>query len=178
MQQKLFEEIRTIIPKYDSDEINIAHLQYQAPYTRAVLKELFRINPVSVGVGRTTNSDLVLSGYNVPKGVSLHSLGFFLFHNEYIICRRQLLLRISSLVAWRKTSCYPKNSFLNAGWKAQRNLAKTRSTRTWYYRLAMAWERALLVDSPNRICLFYWFGWGFLNRILLVVFSLIPLMLM
>lgn len=73
VQQKLFDEIRTVLPGGDADEITVAHLQHQIPYTRAVLKELFRINPVSVGVGRTTNSDLILSGYNVPKGVSIYS---------------------------------------------------------------------------------------------------------
>lgn len=38
-------------------------------YCKAVLKETFRLNPVSVGVGRITNSDLILSGYHVPKEV-------------------------------------------------------------------------------------------------------------
>lgn len=41
----------------------------QAQYARAVLKEVFRMNPISVGVGRISSQDLTLSGYNVPKGV-------------------------------------------------------------------------------------------------------------
>lgn len=41
----------------------------QLTYSKAVLKETFRLNPVSVGVGRITNTDLILNGYNVPKGV-------------------------------------------------------------------------------------------------------------
>lgn len=42
----------------------------RAPYARAVLKECLRLNPISIGVGRNLNSDLVLSGYEVPKGVN------------------------------------------------------------------------------------------------------------
>lgn len=41
-----------------------------APYARAVLKECLRLNPISVGVGRNLNNDMVLSGYRVPKGVT------------------------------------------------------------------------------------------------------------
>lgn len=59
----------TILPNYDSDEITVEHMTKHLHYSRAVLKETFRMNPVSVGVGRTTNTDLILSGYNVPKGV-------------------------------------------------------------------------------------------------------------
>lgn len=44
-------------------------LRAEVPYTRAVLKEVLRLNPISVGVGRILNRDLVLSGYHVPKGV-------------------------------------------------------------------------------------------------------------
>ncbi|KAG8227908.1 hypothetical protein J437_LFUL011836 [Ladona fulva] len=40
----------------------------QANYTKAVLKESLRLNPVSVGVGRILPCDTVFSGYSVPKG--------------------------------------------------------------------------------------------------------------
>lgn len=55
-------------------------------YSKAVLKETFRLNPVSVGVGRTTNTDLILSGYNVPKGVNIFNLlerKLVFFHNPF-----------------------------------------------------------------------------------------------
>ncbi|XP_034244458.1 cytochrome P450 302a1, mitochondrial-like isoform X2 [Thrips palmi] len=42
-----------------------------APYARAVLKEVFRMSPISVGVGRIATQDIVLSGYNVPKGTNI-----------------------------------------------------------------------------------------------------------
>lgn len=58
-----------MLPNYDSHEITAEKLAKQLDYSRAVLKETFRLNPVSVGVGRITNTDLTLGGYNVPKGV-------------------------------------------------------------------------------------------------------------
>lgn len=39
-------------------------------YAKAVLKETFRLSPISVGVGRILNKETVLSGYHVPAGVS------------------------------------------------------------------------------------------------------------
>lgn len=58
-----------VIPNYETDEITAEKLNHKLSYSKAVLKESFRLNPVSVGVGRTTNTDLILNGYHVPKGV-------------------------------------------------------------------------------------------------------------
>lgn len=44
-----------------------------ASYTKAVIKETFRMNPISVGIGRILQTDVILSGYRVPRGVS-HTL--------------------------------------------------------------------------------------------------------
>lgn len=38
------------------------------PYTRSVLKETHRMNPISVGVGRILDTDAMFSGFHVPKG--------------------------------------------------------------------------------------------------------------
>lgn len=43
----------------------------QTTYTKAVIKEMFRMNPVSVGVGRILAKNTVLAGYEVPAGVSI-----------------------------------------------------------------------------------------------------------
>lgn len=67
----MFEEALNILPKYDTGEITAEKMANQLSYSKAVLKESFRLNPVSVGVGRTTNTDLILSGYNIPKGVRI-----------------------------------------------------------------------------------------------------------
>lgn len=68
VQEKLFDEIFKLLPDPNS-EITTAMLNSQIPYTKAVLKETFRLNPVSIGVGRILNKDVVLSGYRVPAGV-------------------------------------------------------------------------------------------------------------
>lgn len=43
-----------------------------ALYTKAVIKETFRMNPISVGIGRILQTDVILSGYRVPRGVILY----------------------------------------------------------------------------------------------------------
>lgn len=63
-----------MLPDYDSDEITAEKMAKNLTYSKAVLKETFRLNPVSVGVGRNLNTDLILSGYEVPKGVSVSNL--------------------------------------------------------------------------------------------------------
>ena len=40
-----------------------------ATYTRAVLKEIFRLNPISIGISRILAEDTVLGGYFIPRGV-------------------------------------------------------------------------------------------------------------
>lgn len=69
-QERVFREASTILPDYDDDELTVDKMSSELSYSRAVLKETFRLNPVSVGVGRTTNTDLLLSNYIVPKGVN------------------------------------------------------------------------------------------------------------
>lgn len=83
VQHKVYQETMDILPDYDSGEITVEHMTKHLHYSRAVLKETFRMNPVSVGVGRTTNTDLVLGGYTVPKGVrSYHIAVNFLFDHR------------------------------------------------------------------------------------------------
>ncbi|XP_067646683.1 cytochrome P450 302a1, mitochondrial [Eurosta solidaginis] len=67
VQQKLQEEARRVLPTRTATLTPDA-LRTEVPYARAVLKELLRLNPISVGVGRILNRDLVLGGYHVPKG--------------------------------------------------------------------------------------------------------------
>lgn len=48
-----------------------AEVLRNASYTKAVIKESLRLNPISVGIGRILQTDVIISGYQVPKGVSL-----------------------------------------------------------------------------------------------------------
>lgn len=70
VQNKLYEETCDILPD-SAAKLNESIFHNQATYARAVLKESLRLNPISIGVGRKLNNDLILSGYNVPRGVNL-----------------------------------------------------------------------------------------------------------
>lgn len=38
-------------------------------YLKACLKETFRLNPISIGVGRILPQDSAIAGFSIPKGV-------------------------------------------------------------------------------------------------------------
>jgi ecdysteroid 25-hydroxylase CYP302A1 len=69
VQDLIFQEALKVLPNCD-DPITPTIINAGIPYTRSVLKETFRLNPISVGVGRILNKDTVFSGYNVPKSVN------------------------------------------------------------------------------------------------------------
>lgn len=69
VQNELYRETCDILPDCSAKLTESIFLN-KAPYARAVLKESLRLNPISIGVGRKLNNDLVLSGYNVPRGVN------------------------------------------------------------------------------------------------------------
>ncbi|XP_061710510.1 cytochrome P450 302a1, mitochondrial [Cydia pomonella] len=64
-QAELFQEALTILPSKDSpltpEALSKAH------YLRSCVKESLRLNPVSIGVGRLLQKDIVLKGYHIPK---------------------------------------------------------------------------------------------------------------
>nr|XP_023026615.1 probable cytochrome P450 12a5, mitochondrial [Leptinotarsa decemlineata] len=68
-QAKLREEIFKVIPEKDSN-ITAERLE-KLSYLRAVIKESTRIAPVTIGSFRTTVKDLVLGGYQIPKGTNI-----------------------------------------------------------------------------------------------------------
>ncbi|XP_065225941.1 cytochrome P450 302a1, mitochondrial-like [Planococcus citri] len=64
-QEIMFEELNSLMTRNDSITETMLN---QATYTRAVIKEIFRLSPISVGVGRILAKDAVLSEYFVPSG--------------------------------------------------------------------------------------------------------------
>ena len=67
-QDKLREEMRQYLPKKDSPVTK--EILSEVPYLKATIKETLRMAPIAVGNLRTTIQDMVLSGYQIPKGVS------------------------------------------------------------------------------------------------------------
>ena len=72
-QRKLRDEINQLLSKTDG-EFKVDHLN-SIPYLKACVKETMRLQPVSIGIGRVTDQDLVLRNYKIPEGtmVILHN---------------------------------------------------------------------------------------------------------
>lgn len=73
IQDLMFQEALSVLPT-ENASITPSIVNSEIPYTRAVLKETFRLNPISVGIGRISNRDMILDGYHVPKNVRLSNL--------------------------------------------------------------------------------------------------------
>ena len=65
VQDKLYGEIESNI---GDNETNDNKIIQRVPYLRACLKEVFRFHPLVPLLSRTTQSDLILSGYDIPRG--------------------------------------------------------------------------------------------------------------
>lgn len=68
-QEKLREELMTILPD-DSTQLTGDHMK-NMPYLRGVLKETLRLFPPASGNMRRFSEDIVIRGYQVPKGVDV-----------------------------------------------------------------------------------------------------------
>nr|WVH45126.1 cytochrome P450 302a1 [Exorista sorbillans] len=66
IQKRMYEESLNVLQEPHLPLL-AENLRTSITYTRAVLKEVLRLNPISVGVGRILSGDLVLGGYHVPK---------------------------------------------------------------------------------------------------------------
>lgn len=66
VQEKMFGEARALLP--DNNTPVTDRILERAVYSKAVVKEMFRMNPISVGVGRILPEECVFSGYRVPAG--------------------------------------------------------------------------------------------------------------
>ncbi|XP_017887068.2 cytochrome P450 302a1, mitochondrial, partial [Ceratina calcarata] len=78
VQEKLRSEAERLLTC--ADQPLTADAIRNASYTKAVIKESLRLNPISVGIGRILQTDVVLNGYLVPKGTVVVT-------QNQIICR-------------------------------------------------------------------------------------------
>ncbi|CAO1322094.1 unnamed protein product [Diamesa hyperborea] len=75
IQDLMYEEALKVLPNAN-DAISATAVNSEISYTRAVLKETLRLNPISVGIGRILNKDMVLGGYHVPKNTVVVTQNF------------------------------------------------------------------------------------------------------
>ncbi|XP_060823545.1 cytochrome P450 302a1, mitochondrial isoform X1 [Bombus pascuorum] len=66
VQEKLRIEATQLLA--DHSQPITAGVLRNASYTKAVIKESLRLNPISIGIGRILQNNIVLNGYQVPKG--------------------------------------------------------------------------------------------------------------
>lgn len=68
VQELMFDEAKALLPDIHTPVTD--EVLERAMYAKAVVKEMFRMNPISVGVGRILPEECVFSGYRVPAGVN------------------------------------------------------------------------------------------------------------
>nr|XP_019932969.2 cytochrome P450 CYP12A2-like [Aedes albopictus] len=100
-QAKLREELRTVLPKKDSPLTpeNMRNL----PYLRACIKEGLRLCPPTAGNVRAAGKDMVLQGYQIPKGTDVAMASMILNHEEKFVERAKDFLP----ERWLKEEGYP-----------------------------------------------------------------------
>ncbi|XP_011185299.2 probable cytochrome P450 12e1, mitochondrial [Zeugodacus cucurbitae] len=82
-QQKLFEELKNILPNKDS-RLTTENMQ-NLPYLRACIKEGMRYHPIIAGTMRKLPTDVVLSGYRIPAGTDISISSNLLLRNEKFV---------------------------------------------------------------------------------------------
>lgn len=72
-QEKLREEVMSVLPDKTTPITN--DILKNIPYVKGCIKETIRLFPITSGILRTMQTDVVIGGYMIPKGVCFH---FFL----------------------------------------------------------------------------------------------------
>lgn len=99
-QKKLQEEVDQVTAGLQGP-LTIKHMA-RLSYTKAVIKETFRIFPLTFGLARVLNRDMVLQGYRIPAGYNV--------------------IVLNALLGWDE-SMYPRaNEFLPERWNRARPL--------------------------------------------------------
>ncbi|XP_072024767.1 1,25-dihydroxyvitamin D(3) 24-hydroxylase, mitochondrial-like [Amphiura filiformis] len=78
-QEKLYEEVQRVIP---AGTTPVREQIDNMPYLKAVVKETQRLYPITIATARILEDDIVIGGYNIPKGTQIQT-------NFYSACRRE-----------------------------------------------------------------------------------------
>ncbi|KAK4317345.1 hypothetical protein Pmani_011567 [Petrolisthes manimaculis] len=89
-QVKLQEEVDRVLTDYHGPLT--AHHLAQLSYLKAVIKESLRLYPLTTGMARTLDSDLVLHGYLIPKGWMIFSFNMATVMDESVFPRAKEFL--------------------------------------------------------------------------------------
>ncbi len=80
-QEEVYKEVKKLLPKPNSPITADTLAEFK--YLKAAVKETFRLNPISIGVGRILPEDSSFSGYHCPKNV-MNSVGYA-FSGHFLI---------------------------------------------------------------------------------------------
>ncbi|KAF7994436.1 hypothetical protein HCN44_003908 [Aphidius gifuensis] len=69
VQEKIQQEAEALIPQLD-DHMTVEILK-NAKYTKATVKETFRLNPIQSGIDKILKHDTIINGYFVPAGTNV-----------------------------------------------------------------------------------------------------------
>ncbi|OXU24592.1 hypothetical protein TSAR_011043 [Trichomalopsis sarcophagae] len=88
-QDILYEEIKRVLPA--DGRFEAGHID-QLKYLKACVRETQRMYPVVIGNGRCTQSDTVINGYHVPKGVHVVFQHYVISNTERYFPKSQQFL--------------------------------------------------------------------------------------
>lgn len=74
-QEKMYREMLDVLP--DPDAPLTAQQLDKLSYTKGFIREVFRMYSTVIGNGRTLQNDMVIGGYQIPKGVSIFLVSRF-----------------------------------------------------------------------------------------------------
>lgn len=74
-QEKMYQEMKRVLPEPGAP-LTAQQLE-KLVYTKGFIREVFRMYSTVIGNGRTLQNDMVIGGYQIPKGVSCQKVKDF-----------------------------------------------------------------------------------------------------
>lgn len=83
-QDQVYREVKRLLPETTSPITRETLSEFR--YLKAAIKESFRLNPISIGVGRILQEDTSFSGYHCPKNVITDMITTLYLNLELLRC--------------------------------------------------------------------------------------------